>query len=369
MTLFRLRCNDITNAFKCYRREVIEGMEPFLSPHFNLTVEMPLKAIVRGYSYTVIPIGWINRKGGISKLKIKEMGSRYLFIVLYIWLEKQFSRGDYPPPVRAPRGQDLGRPRVMAERILITGALPDSSDREPLSGAQEKRSRRRGHRVRQSPPPRIGAQSPAPSRRRSRISAWRRSIAGGSRRRGPAGPDRGMLGRALRASGLRGSRDYLMETNLTGCYHCLELARRAKADFLFLSTSRVYPYRRINQLEFFEDETRFRLGDRQSIRGASAAGVAEDFPLEGPRSLYGMTKLASELMVEEYADAYGSAVRRQSLRSAQRPGTDGQDGSGSHRALDGPPLFSPAAELHRLWRRWQAGAGFPAHRRSVRSRG
>jgi dolichol-phosphate mannosyltransferase len=95
MMLFRLRCNDITNAFKCYRREVIEGMEPFLSPHFNLTVEMPLKAIVRGYSYTVIPIAWTNRKAGTSKLKIKEMGSRYLFIVLYIWLEKQFSRGDY----------------------------------------------------------------------------------------------------------------------------------------------------------------------------------------------------------------------------------------------------------------------------------
>jgi CDP-paratose 2-epimerase len=72
-------------------------------------------------------------------------------------------------------------------------------------------------------------------------------------------------------AGYGGSPDYLIESNLTGCYHCLELARRSKADFLFLSTSRVYPYRRINQLEFFEDETRFRLGDRQSIRGASAA--------------------------------------------------------------------------------------------------
>jgi dolichol-phosphate mannosyltransferase len=95
MTLFGLRCNDITNAFKCYRREVIEGMEPFLSPHFNLTVEMPLKAIVRGYSYAVIPITWSNRKFGVSKLRLKEMGSRYLFIVLYLWLEKHFSRGDY----------------------------------------------------------------------------------------------------------------------------------------------------------------------------------------------------------------------------------------------------------------------------------
>jgi len=95
MALFRIRCNDITNAFKCYRREAIQGMEPLLSNHFNLTVEMPLKAIVRGYSYAVIPISWSNRKAGISKLKIKEMGSRYLFIILYVWLEKFFSRGDY----------------------------------------------------------------------------------------------------------------------------------------------------------------------------------------------------------------------------------------------------------------------------------
>jgi len=93
--LFRLRYNDITNAFKCYRREAIEGMQPLLSPHFNLTVEMPLKAIARGYSYAVVPISWTNRKSGISKLKIKEMGSRYLFIVLYVWLEHHLSRGDY----------------------------------------------------------------------------------------------------------------------------------------------------------------------------------------------------------------------------------------------------------------------------------
>lgn len=93
--LFGFRYNDVTNAFKCYRREVVEGMLPLISPHFNLTVEMPLKAIVRGYRYAVIPISWANRKAGVSKLKIKEMGSRYLFIVLYIWLEKHLSRGDY----------------------------------------------------------------------------------------------------------------------------------------------------------------------------------------------------------------------------------------------------------------------------------
>lgn len=93
--LFGLSCNDITNAFKCYRREVVDAMAPLISPHFNLTVEMPLKAIIRGFSYAVIPIAWTNRKTGVSKLKLAEMGSRYLFIVLYLWLEKFLSRGDY----------------------------------------------------------------------------------------------------------------------------------------------------------------------------------------------------------------------------------------------------------------------------------
>jgi len=93
--LFRHGLNDTTNAFKAYRKEVIDGIRPILSPHFNITVELPLKAIVRGYNFTVIPITWRNRRSGVAKLKIKEMGSRYLFIVLYVWLEKYFSRGDY----------------------------------------------------------------------------------------------------------------------------------------------------------------------------------------------------------------------------------------------------------------------------------
>ena len=96
--LFRHGLNDTTNAFKAYRKEVIDGIRPILSPHFNITVELPLKAIVRGYNFTVIPITWRNRRHGIAKLKIKEMGSRYLFIVLYVWLEKYFSRGDYKKP-------------------------------------------------------------------------------------------------------------------------------------------------------------------------------------------------------------------------------------------------------------------------------
>lgn len=93
--LFRVPLNDFTNAFKAYRRTVIEGCRPFLSPHFNLTVELPLKTIVRGYTWTTMPITWRNRRFGESKLKIREMGSRYLFIALYCWLEKYFSRGDY----------------------------------------------------------------------------------------------------------------------------------------------------------------------------------------------------------------------------------------------------------------------------------
>lgn len=93
--LFGLRYNDVTNAFKLYRSHVIQGLKPFLSHHFNLTVELPLKAIVRGFSYSILPNDWINRKAGESKLKIKEMGSRYLFIVLYCLIEKLLSRGDY----------------------------------------------------------------------------------------------------------------------------------------------------------------------------------------------------------------------------------------------------------------------------------
>jgi dolichol-phosphate mannosyltransferase len=93
--MFGIKLNDTTNAFKAYRRSVIDGCRPLLSPHFNLTVELPLKTIVRGYTWTVMPITWRNRRTGTPKLKIKEMGSRYLFICLYVWLEKYFSRGDY----------------------------------------------------------------------------------------------------------------------------------------------------------------------------------------------------------------------------------------------------------------------------------
>jgi dolichol-phosphate mannosyltransferase len=92
---FHISLNDTTNAFKAYRRRVIDGCRPLISPHFNLTVELPLKAIVRGYTWTVVPITWRNRRSGVAKLKLKEMGSRYFFSCCYVWLEKYFSRGDF----------------------------------------------------------------------------------------------------------------------------------------------------------------------------------------------------------------------------------------------------------------------------------
>jgi dolichol-phosphate mannosyltransferase len=93
--LFGIRYNDTTNAFKLYKKETIEGLRPFLSHHFNLTVELPLKVIVRGYSYGIVPNYWTNRKTGEAKLKLKEMGSRYFYIILYCLIEKWLSRGDY----------------------------------------------------------------------------------------------------------------------------------------------------------------------------------------------------------------------------------------------------------------------------------
>lgn len=93
--VFHIRYYDCTNAFKLYSRHTIEGLKPFMSPHFNITVELPLKVIVRGYSYAIVPNSWVNRKFGTSNLKIREMGSRYFFILLYCLIEKFFSRGDF----------------------------------------------------------------------------------------------------------------------------------------------------------------------------------------------------------------------------------------------------------------------------------
>jgi dolichol-phosphate mannosyltransferase len=112
--LFGVRYNDVTNAFKGYRAIVIEGCRPFLSPHFNLTVEIPLKAIVRGYSYEVIPIRWRQRRHGISSLHLREMGSRYLYIVLNVWLERLLTRGDYHRRPAAPGTAEAAQPTKTA---------------------------------------------------------------------------------------------------------------------------------------------------------------------------------------------------------------------------------------------------------------
>lgn len=115
MITFGIQLNDTTNAFKAYRRSTIEGCRPFLAPHFNLTIELPLKAIVRGYTWTVVPITWRNRRSGIAKLKLTEMGSRYFFIMMYVWLEKYFSRGDYH---RSASGTaSVGDPAAIAQEF------------------------------------------------------------------------------------------------------------------------------------------------------------------------------------------------------------------------------------------------------------
>jgi dolichol-phosphate mannosyltransferase len=93
--VMNIKYNDTTNAFKLYKRKTIEGVQPILSPHFNLTIELPLKAIIRGYTYAIVPNSWTNRKYGKSNLKIREMGSRYFFILVYCFIEKYFSRGDF----------------------------------------------------------------------------------------------------------------------------------------------------------------------------------------------------------------------------------------------------------------------------------
>lgn len=106
-------------------------------------------------------------------------------------------------------------------------------------------------------------------------------------------------------AGYGAERGYSIQTNLGGTVHCLEAALAHSARLVFLSTSRVYPLERLNALEWVERETRFELAGNQSCPGASSSGVDVDFPLEGARSLYGATKLASELLIQEYVAAFG----------------------------------------------------------------
>lgn len=115
--LFGHGYNDTTNAFKAYRREVIDNVQPLLSHHFNLTVELPLKAVVRGHSYAVVPIRWRDRNAGESKLRLQEMGSRYLFIVLYVFFEHHLSRGDYRRPGLSGTGRRSWRTGSPSARV------------------------------------------------------------------------------------------------------------------------------------------------------------------------------------------------------------------------------------------------------------
>lgn len=106
-------------------------------------------------------------------------------------------------------------------------------------------------------------------------------------------------------AGLDGGGPYLINTNLLSTVNCLEIARRTRADVVFLSTSRVYPIAALESIDTNEEATRFAIAPHQSLPGVSANGISESFPLEGERSLYGATKLCSELIIQEYAATYG----------------------------------------------------------------
>jgi len=93
--LFLIKYNDVTNAFKAYRKDLLVNSKPIVSKHFNINAELALKAISRGYKYKVIPISWSNRKKNISKFKIKEMQNRYIFTILYVWIEKILLQKDF----------------------------------------------------------------------------------------------------------------------------------------------------------------------------------------------------------------------------------------------------------------------------------
>jgi CDP-paratose 2-epimerase len=106
-------------------------------------------------------------------------------------------------------------------------------------------------------------------------------------------------------AGLNSSPEYVIDTNLVGTINCLELARKTKADFIFLSTSRVYPTKLLNNFKYKESETRFEWDEHQDIAGFSGEGISEDFPMTGSRSFYGATKFASEIIMQEYIENYG----------------------------------------------------------------
>jgi dolichol-phosphate mannosyltransferase len=182
--LFRHGYNDTTNAFKAYRREVVAGIQPLLSNHFNLTVEMPLKAVARGYSYAVVPISWTNRTAGTSKLLLKEMGSRYLFIVLYVFLEHHLTRGDYRRHDEMPTQLHRRRQRTLAWSQASAVRIHRVSD--PLVGLL-RRNRYVYSAARRA---RTGARSLAPARAYPGIRGQIHANDTMLEERSPAGADR-----------------------------------------------------------------------------------------------------------------------------------------------------------------------------------
>ena len=161
--------------------------------------------------------------------------------------------------------------------------------------------------------------------------------------------------------------DYVVQANLVGAYHCLELARRCDAQFVFLSTSRVYPVAELERLVYSEDELRFELEHDQPMPGASEAGIAEAFPLTGARTMYGATKLAAELLIEEYRADHGLRAVVEPLWRDRRPVAAGKGRPGRVHLLDARPPLRPTAELHRLRRCGQAGSRPAPRRRPARS--
>lgn len=106
-------------------------------------------------------------------------------------------------------------------------------------------------------------------------------------------------------AGYNSSTEYVINTNILGTVNCLELAKDKNADFVYLSTSRVYPFKKLNEISFNEEETNYTIASDQDIPGVTCDGISEIFPLDGVRSLYGATKLSSELIIQEYVEMYG----------------------------------------------------------------
>lgn len=115
--LFRVPYNDLTNAFKAYRRYVIEAVQPLTAQHFNITLEIPLKAINRGFTFATIPINWYGREAGVSKLKFREMGRKYLYTTLVCWLERRLLRDEWPTATQAGESKKIALNKMGDKRL------------------------------------------------------------------------------------------------------------------------------------------------------------------------------------------------------------------------------------------------------------